>query len=177
MVQSVFGKVDYNKAGKRSSTMPSWYYPRQRDELEESIRYKKSQLENDLVPSSEKNYMRESLKMEEKRIQEIEESQPRFSEVELDELAKLRKSMGMKISDAMFKRSEMERGVADAHEEARRMSEPVLKLEDKELVFVRACEGKIEANGKVSRTTAERCWKIISRLLGENSNTEVLRKP
>jgi hypothetical protein len=85
--------------------------------------------------------------------------------------------MGMKISDAMFKRSEMERGVADAHEEARRMSEPVLKLEDKELIFVRACEGKIEANGKVSRTTAERCWKIISRLLGENSNTEVLRKP
>jgi len=176
-IQSVFGKVDRNRDGKVKSQYPSWYFPQQKDELEETIRYKKNQLKTGLVPESERPLMAESLSMDEKRLGEIEESVPRFSDQELDDLSKLRKSLGTKIGEAMFKRSEMERGLADAHSEAKRISEPCIKPDDREIAFIRACECRISTDGKISRSVAEKCWKIASRILDENSNTESLWRP
>ncbi len=173
----VFGQADKSKDGNIKSEYPSWYFTQQKDELEETIRHKKYMIENDLIPGSERGITRERLKQEETRLEQINMSQPKLSAAELDEVSKIRKSLGTKIADSMFRRSEMEKGVADAHEEARRMSTPVVKLDDKELGFAKVCDVAISNDGKVNRIAAEKVWKIASRLIEEPSNTEVLRKP
>ena len=120
--------------------------------------------------------MRNRLKLEKEKMGKIEESSPRFTDQEMAMLKKVRKEVGAKISDAMFKRSEMEKGLADAHEEARRMVSPCVDLSDEELAFAKACDVAIDPNKRVSRKSAEKMWKIASRILEETSNTESLRK-
>ena len=80
------------------------------------------------------------------------------------------------IRDSMFSRKDMEKGLADAHEEARRMSQPCIELKDDLITFAKNCDVVVNNTGKVSRKGAEKMWKIASRLLGELSNTESLRK-
>lgn len=180
----VFGDVDKTKEGKVKSEYPSWYYEQQKDELEESIRHKQSMLDQDLVPGTEKALMRSRLKQESDKLSQIEESKPRFTEKELDEIAKMVKTgtgnangtLSFKISEMMFKRSDEEKGIADAHEEARRISTPCIKLEPHEIEFVKACEVPISNDGKVTRGGAEKAWKIGRKIIGENSNTEILRR-
>jgi hypothetical protein len=171
-----FGSVDKTKDGRLRSEMPAWYFQQHREELEESIRHKKYQLDHDLVPLTEKNLMKERLKQEEGRLNEIDASKPKITDIEKNVITKGRNDLGKKIKDSMFTRSEMERGVADAHEEARRMSDPIIKVDSKEeSELLSACEIEIK-DGKVSRDQASKAWKIGSRLLDESSNVEVLRK-
>jgi len=173
----VFGDVDRTKDGKVKSEYPAYYFTQQKDDLEESIRHKKSMLEKDLVPMSEIGIQRERLKAEEKRLDEINEGTPKLTGPQMDEVANIRESLGKKIKESMYSRSQMERGVADPHEEARRISEPCIKLETHEISFVKNCDVPIANDGKVSRDAASKAWKIASKLLGEMSNVEMLRKP
>jgi len=180
----IFGDVDKTKDGKTKSEYPSWYFEQQQDDLNESIRHKQMMLEKELVPYSEKGLMQNRLKQESQRLSEIEASKPRFTEKELDDIAKMVKSgsgnasgtLSQKIGESMFKRSDMERGTTDAHEEARRISKPCIALDEREIEFARACEVPIDPTGKVTRKGAEKMWKIGRRIIGELSNTEVLRR-
>jgi hypothetical protein len=180
----IYGDVDKTKDGKTKSEYPSWYFEQQQDDLGESIRHKKLMLDKELVPYSEKALMQNRLKQESTRLSEIEASKPRFTEKELEDISKMVKSgtgnasgtISQKIAESMFKRSDMERGTTDAHEEARRISKPCIKLDEKEIDFAKACEVPIDPNGKVSRKGAEKMWKIGRRIIGELSNTEVLRR-
>ncbi len=173
----IFGDVDKNKDGKVKSEYPSWYFTTHKEELEESIRHKENVLERDLVPASEKSTTRVRLKQEKERMDMIEAGQPKLSAKELDEIAKVIKSLGTKISTAMFSRSQMEKGVADAHEVARRWSVPCVELDAEEISFVKSCDVSVSNNGKVTQIGAEKAWKIGRRLIGEISNSEILRKP
>lgn len=173
----IYGDVDRTKEGKLKSDYPSWMFPQQKEELEESVRHKEYQLDNDLIPPTEKNFAREGLQREKKRLDEINESTPRFSDVERDQICKVWKSLGKKIGELMFRRSDMEKGLADAHQEAKRISEPCVVLDELEISFIRSCEIGISSNAKVSRGGAEKAWKIAARILDENSNTEILRRP
>jgi hypothetical protein len=180
----IFGDVDKTKEGKTKSEFPSWYFETQKEDLEESVRHKKSMLEQDLVPASERNIMRERLKQESTRLDQIEASTPRFTEKEIDDISKLVNTrtgattgtLSAKIAESMFTKSDMDRGTTDAHEEARRISRPCIKLDEKELDFAKACEIPISTDGKVTRSGAEKMWKIGRRIIGETSNTEVLRR-
>jgi hypothetical protein len=173
----VFGDVDRSKDGKVKSDYPSWYFNQQKDELRESIIQKERAIEMDIVPPENKGEFRSMMESEKKKLDMIEESQPKLSEVELDKVSKIRKTLGDKVRDAMFSRSQMDRGVADPHEEARRISEYCIKLDTGELEFVKSCDVPISNTGMVSRLSAEKSWKIASKLIGEMSNTEMLRKP
>lgn len=180
----IFGEVDKTKEGKTKSEYPAWYYNQQKDDLEESVRHKKSMLDQDLVPASERNITRERLKQESTRLDQIEASSPRFTEKEIDDVNKMVKTSGgvnsgtlsIKIADLMYRRSELERGTTDAHEEARRNINPCVKLDEKEIDFAKACEIPISPEGKVTLKGASKMWKIGRRIVGDISNTEVLRK-
>ena len=180
----IFGEVDKTKEGKTKSEYPSWYFKQQKEDLEDSVRHRKSMLEQDLVPTSERNITRERLKQESTRLEQIEQSTPRFTEKEIDDISKIVKTssgvnngtLSAKISESMYKRSEQDRGTSDAHEEARRISIPCVKLDEREIEFAKACEVPISNDGKVTRKGAEKIWKIGRRIIGEISNTEVLRK-
>ena len=173
----IFGEVDKTREGKPKSEYPSWYFTQQKDELEESISQKERAIENDLVPHGEElNRMKNKLLHEKKRSDEIKASEPKLTDAEATLVKNMRKDLGTMIRDGMFTRSQMEKGLADAHEEARRMSEPCLELKGDQIVFAKDCDVTVSHNGKVSRSGAEKMWKIASRLLGEPSNTETLRK-
>ena len=173
----VFGDVDRDEKGKISSQYPSWYHSTQIDELEESVRRKEYQLSNDLVPASEKNITRERLSQEKDRLNKIKASKPKISGMEEDEIKNMSNELGDKIKESMFTRSDMDKGLADAHEEARRMSEPCIEIKsENQAEFAKSCGIKIPSNGKISRNQAEKMWKIQKRILGDISNTEILRK-
>lgn len=84
-------------------------------------------------------------------------------------------SLIKKIYNDAQARREMKKGLADSHEEARRMTTPNIKLSPELIEVAEACNVK-HTDGKISRTEAEKIWKITSRYLDEPSNTEYLRK-
>jgi len=172
-----FGKADRDKDGKIKSDYPAWYNEQHVDDLKESIDQQERALENDAVPSDRRSQFRERLKREKERLDDIEGSRPQFNDKEKDEICNLRKDLGIRISVAMYKTSDMQRGLANAHEEAKRMTEPCIKItSERENEVAEACGIKVK-DGKVTRTEAEKMWKIISKGLGEISNTESLRNP
>lgn len=182
---NLFGEVDKTKEGKIKSEYPSWYFDREhKDDLVESIRHNKDALERDTVPAERRGEFREQLKKQEDLLKKIDASEPHLSEAEIDDISKIvvkasgapSGTLGAKIADAMFKRSDMERGTTDAHEEARRISTPCIKLDEKEIEYAKACDVAISHDGKVTRKSAEKIWKILRRVIGENSNTELLRR-
>jgi hypothetical protein len=172
----VFGDVDRTDKGKIKSEFPAWYYPQQIDELKESIRHKERLIEQDMVPASEKQITKSRLAQEKERLTKIEEHMPKLTATEQDSVHKMTKELGNKIGISMFSRSEMERGTADAHEEARRMSEPCIEIKtEAEVELAKECNISIK-NGKVSRDEASKMWKLSRRMLGEMSNVEILRR-
>lgn len=170
-----FGSVDRNKDGHIGSEYPSWCMNPQLDDLRESIEQAERQLEDDLVPPEKIIEVRHRLKKEKERYEEIMCAKPKMTGKQVDELAKAREVIGKQVSESMFKRSDMMRGVADAHEEASRMVDPRIPVNEDTARLLSAC-GIEPIDGKINRTQAERAWKIASRYLGEPSNTELLRR-
>ena len=83
--------------------------------------------------------------------------------------------MAVEINRAQFTRLEMDKGLADPHEEARRMSEPCIRVDKEE---ARRMGVETDARGYVSRSKGEAMWKNMSSLLGDtvpNPNVETLR--
>jgi hypothetical protein len=173
----VFGKVDRNKDGNVRSEYPAYYNEEQIDELKNNINQKQIALERGYHNTDDKNVAAETIRNLKKRLDEIEESRPDLTDIQSDRMVKIRKTLGGKIADSMPKRSAMEKGTPDAHEEARREQNPCIKIDGEEISFVKACDVLISHDGKVSRNGASKAWKICSRILGENSDTEELRRP
>jgi len=172
-----FGDVDrrHKRADERiASEYPAFYFPTKLEELKENIDKTKRQISMGLIPASELPYAKAELEKSEKRLKEIKSSLPKLSGKEKDALAKVYGELGEQIADAMFTRTAMKKGLADAHEEARRMSEPIIKVGDAGKMFENM--GITPVDGKVSRNQASRAWKIIGKVLGESSNTESLRR-
>jgi hypothetical protein len=176
-VESVefFGKVDRNKDGKIASEVPSWYLRQHQDELKNDIARTENALAREEIPPTEKPLIKANLEKMKAKLDSVEASKPKIKGNE-DVLMGIRKELGEEISNSMFTRSDMMKGVADAHEEARRMADPCIKLSGKALLLAEKAGAKISKGGMVSRTDAEKTWKLLSRALGENSNTETLRR-
>jgi len=172
-----FGATDRKgkKAGEAiTSTYPAFYFSTQLDELIEETEKQERVLRKGLVPPSEVPYVTADIEKNKKRIQEIEQNYPRLNDKERDEVWGVYKDLAKDISDSMFTRTEMKQGFADAHEEARRMSEPLIPIKGKEKFFHNM--GIKATGGKISRNDASRAYKIIGKVLGENTNVEKLRK-
>lgn len=167
-----FGKVDRAKDGSIGSEIPAWMLETHIEELRESVAQKERMIASGDVPASEVPYLRESYKKEKERLEEIEISKPKLSAEQIDGLHKAHKKVGEQIAESMFSRDEMMKGLADAHEEARRMVKPIIAV-DPELA--RACNVPV-VDGKVSRNGAIKIWKIAGKYLGEGTNPEALRK-
>jgi hypothetical protein len=77
----------------------------------------------------------------------------------------------------MYSKEEMWNGDAEPHEEARRRSEPIIKIENEEIANVlKTCNvDNFHGKGMITRDQAEKAWKLAAKQLGEISNTETLR--
>lgn len=171
-----FGEADRkgrHADGKITSEYPAWYFDAQTEDLQEEIEHKQRQIAQGLVPPSEMPYAREALKKQEETLERIM-SKPKLTGKDKDEAAKFYESLSEQICDSMPSRSDMKKGLADAHEEVRRMTTPIINVRGQtKLLANMGIEAK---GGKVSRNQAAKAFKIIGRVLGEPTNIEYLRK-
>ncbi len=170
-----FGEADRDKDGTIKSEYPAWYQRQQMEDLEESVRHMEYNLEKDLIRDRDKPEIRARLKREKELLDKINHSKAEIKGAE-DMITKGVKDFGSHIKDSMYTRTDMQRGTADAHEEARRISEPVISIKSKEMAELAEACGIKPKDGKISRAEAEKIWKIGSRALGESSNVETLRR-
>lgn len=177
-IETMFTKSDLTHDGRRGSEYPAWYFTENIEELKDEAQRKESALANGYISDEDRPRVRQEVARINGRIDEIEGTTPRLSDADRDNLAKARKKLGEQISALMFKSSDVARGLADAHEEAKRMSEPCVIVGDdaNTLAVVKACGVEsISPSGKISRTAAEKVWQIASKFLGETTYTESLR--
>jgi tellurite resistance protein len=158
------------------SEYPSWYFKVAMEELKESIDRKKRALESGNIPRSEIPYAEEELKRESKKMKQIISSVPKLNGADKDSMAKIYKKLKSAIGESLFTSYQMKKGLADAHEEARRMIEPIIDFKEEAEVMIASKMGITPREGRISRNEASRVFKIIGRLIDEPSNVEVLRR-
>ncbi len=159
----------------KGSSMPAWSLKTNTDMLDEDVNRLGNALKNNQVPLEEVAYAEMEYKMKKERLDKINNSMPKLSGRQVDELREKRDALGEKISDGMFTKLQMEKGLGDPHVEADRMAiTPCIEVDKKE--FARM--GIPTTNGKVTRSVAELGWKMMNGLLGDgmNANVEVLRR-
>jgi len=167
--------VDKNGHKRVSSEYPLWYNRQMIDELREDIGMAQFEIKSGRIKDTQLTVARDRLSKLQSRMEEIEKSMPKLEGKEIDKFSKVRKDLGKEISTRMFTRSEMKKGLSDAHEEVRRMTMPSIPLTGDMAEVVTACNVK-PVDGKISRTQAEKVWKIVGRYMDESSNTESLRR-
>lgn len=168
-----FGEVD-KKNGKMSSAYPAWYHTNKVEELALEVDDLKRKLDSGFFEGSQRMNIKADYDAKYAKLQSIMSCSPTLSGPEKDAIAEVRKTLETEIQGAMFTRSEMMHGLADAHEEARRMTQPSISaygLTD----FCRK-NGIEPVKGKISRNQAVKLWKICGKAIGEATNVESLRK-
>ena len=174
---SLYGEVDRNKKGLVASEWPAFYNRNHVEDLEETVREMKIRLDMGMVPNDSIPEHKQNILDLEGKLGKIKDSFPNLSEPERESLAKVRKWLGVQITNWMFSKDDMMTGDADPHEEARRMSEPLIKIENQEISDVlKMCNvDNFWGKGMITRSQAEKAWKLASKVLGEPTNTETLR--
>lgn len=172
----IFGDVDRDARGNIKSEMPAYYFDERHEDLKRVVSETQRQLDDDAVPQPARARVREALRARKERMQRIEESKPILNDRSREEFGKLRKDLGEKLKESHASQSELDKRLVDAHEEARRMKEPCIKIEsDKMAKMAQECGVRI-VNGKISRDGADKMWKITSKILGEPTDVEYLRR-
>jgi len=171
----IFGSLDLDDKGKVRSTYPSWYFGHMTENLKQDVQHMEYQIDNDLLPRSEVAITKDRLATKKKQLRELEGAAPNIIGKDRDRVAKIRDDLGTVISESMFSRDQMRKGLADAATEMKRKTEPCIKLPAEVRQFAEACNVKL-TKGMATRDGAAKAWKIASRLLGEGSNIEVLRR-
>jgi hypothetical protein len=169
METQFFSEADYSTQEgikKVASEYPAWYYNTMVDDLKEDIRREEFALESGVVPGDRRPQILDKVKRLKKKYDEILDSFPKLAEPE---------ELGKEISSRMFTRSQMQKGLADSHTEARRMVEPSITITPEVAEVAVSCN-ITPRDGKISRNEAEKIWKITSRYFGETSNSESLRR-
>ena len=172
----IFGSVDLDVKGNVKSTYPSWYFTTMLDNLREEIQFSEYQIRDNFVPASEMHVTQERLRQKKDKLKELESAIPRINGKDKDTVARVRSELGEKIREKMYTREEMRKGLADAHQEARLMCEPCIELKGDALALAKKCNVTVGKGGRVTRTGAEKTWKIMSKILEESTNVESLRR-
>lgn len=175
----LYGKIDRGSDGSIASEYPAWMLTKQIDDLKENIDQIERNIKSNRIPEGEVAEARQQQRVFKDRLDSIMSSKPKPSDNERNMLWKHYKSFGSKIQDTMFTLSDMKRGFADAHEEARRMSQPIIELSSEEVELAKTCNVRVTKEGQkhlVTRNGAAKVFKLIGRILGEPTNIEVLRQ-
>lgn len=171
-----FGNIDRVHGDDRkgfASAYPVSYFKQQVEALKNDIEDSEMRLRDDRVPVTDIHKAKVELKKKKEKMDAIEQSIPKVSGKQKDELSKHYKDLSEKIRDAMPTRSDMMMGLADVHSEVRAMTKPCISVKGME--FLRDM-GIRPVNGKITRNEASRAFKIIGNVLGEHTNVERLRR-
>jgi len=172
-----FGSVDRKDRkpdGRIVSEYPAFYFTTHIDDLEERLASNKRAIASGLINPQAIPELRAEIEKDSVRLAEINKSHIKLTGKDKDEAANLYKELGDKIQDSMFSRSEMMKGLANPHDELNRRITPTIPVGKHGEVFKNM--GITPVKGKVSRTQAARVFKILGKVLGENTNIEHLRR-
>jgi hypothetical protein len=171
----IFGSVDLNDKGQVMSAYPSWYHDHLRDELQNEVDRMETEIKFDRIPKSELAIAKERLAQKQSKLLNLDNAALELRGKQKDKVYGVYNELGGKISESMFSRSDMSKGLADARTEMIRMTEPCIEVKGDAAQFAKACNVRI-IKGKVSRDGAAKMWKISGKALGERTNTENLRR-
>lgn len=158
---------------EKGSALPAWMKDNQIRRLEEDIERMQYAIDNHRVQDVYIPRHQATLKAKKERLQSILKSKPRISGPTKDRLAKIHAEIGESISNAMFTRNDMMKGLADPHQEHKRQKLDRYIEVDPEIA--EACHVK-HNDGKVTRDGASVIFKITGAALGDgDTNTERLR--
>lgn len=172
-----FGSVDRKDGksdGKITSEYPAFYFTTQIDELRENIARNERALESGAINPQSVPELKAEIKRDIVRLSEINKNHISLTGKDKDEAADLYKELGGQIQDSMFTRSDMMKGLANPHDELKRMKDPIIPVGKNGKIFENM--GIKPVKGKVSRTQASKVFKVLGKVLGEETNVEYLRK-
>jgi len=173
----IFGASDRKNKhhkGDIMSHMPGWYEKPVMEMRKEAYESEQRLLDQGRIPSDERHTSQARVRKNKDQYEGVMKSMPVLRDGDKDKVAKFSKEIGQQISESMFTDSEMRKGTASAHIEADRMAGPCIKMNPE---IAKACNVRVFENGMVSRNGAIKCRQIAQRLLGENTNPEMLRRP
>jgi len=167
-----FSEIDIDEHGRITSEMPVWYFDAQIDELKEGIGRKKRALEQGFIVQDQIQAVKEELKNEVAKLERIEDSKPKLKGANKDRVWRSYESLGKQIKETMPTRKQAHDGLVNPHEELKRLKSKHVKIDTE---IAKACGVKV-LHGKVTGDEANKCYQILGRALGENSNPEALRR-
>ena len=168
-----FGEIDCNeKDGTIKSDMPAWYFDVHITNLEESLSRKKRMLERGLIPQEQVQMTKNQIAGEQARLDAIKASKPTLEGRNKDLAYNAYISLGKQIKDSMPTRKESRNGLVNPHEELKRLKEKHISISPE---IAKAC-GVNVFRGHISGDEANKCYQILGKALGENTNVERLRR-
>jgi hypothetical protein len=175
-----FGEDEIHPKTHRPSGMkPSWFFSKNIEDKVEEVRKAEHSLASGAVAESRLPRFKALLAQKKARLQEMKNSCPKVTALQEVELKKYHALIGKTIAETMFNREDDKRGVVDIQEEARREREPIIAVRD--VVYSLAIQSgaiitEIKGDAMITRTAAVNMWQMIGKLIGENTNAEILRQ-
>jgi hypothetical protein len=151
----------YFQSIDRGGTMPTWYNQAHIEEENDWIKRAQKQLEQNLVPQDDILNIKAQLKIREKRLKSVLASRMETEKLILknkDKSYAEYKELGEKIGNSMFSHDEMHY-VSGKHGQRARVISP-----------------REEAEREIHRKHLVKKYKILGKVLGEDTNIERLRK-
>lgn len=165
-----FSKIDRNKDGHVASDLPSWMMQAQLKDLQEEVAVTERMIERGQFELDQVPYVKAELRKKRERLEAILKSKPKIAAKDKDRLSEAAKELESEIKSSNFNYSDMMTGDADAHEEARRLSEDCIKVPGD---LAEMCDIPLR-DGKTNRSQAIRAWRIARGYLGESADPRTL---
>ena len=160
--------------------MPAWSMRNHIEQLEESVSSKKRALERGIVVPDRVMTTKQEIENEENKLNDIKDSKPKLTQEEEKRVSEAYDTIVKLRSNTMFTYDEMNKGLADAHEEARRLSQPIIKIDDSMADICETNNIHVSANSKgdkyLSGRDADLLAKYTGQYLGKPTNMERYRK-
>jgi hypothetical protein len=169
-----FTEHDIDSNGHIKNAYPTYYNSKQRDDIEYEISMLEAGIKGGHYNSASEGIAREKLKKAKEALDKMNEVRPLF-EKEKDSIAALTRDAGQRISESMFSREEEKRGLTDAHELARRWTDPCIPVSD-QIAEVATRHGMVVKDKKMNQVDLTRLWQMGQEALGENRDAEYLRR-
>jgi hypothetical protein len=170
-----FGKCDRNSLGEVKSEFPFWMMPQHIDELKYSIENDERALSAGYTQPENRPSIEQRLRENKSKLKILEADMPVPDAGQIDLISRVIKIFEKDLRAAFHKEDDMKSGKADAHEEARRMSEFIIDLRNDTMLTKLAQEANVRIeNGKLTRDGAVKVWKISKAFIGEPCRADVL---
>jgi hypothetical protein len=174
---------DKNGNLRVASTYPMYFNKKQRDDILEEIRMYEHALNNPMGPELTKyisqgheGEYRARLEKARTKLEAMEKMVPDFKRYE-DDIHKMTLEAGELISESMPTRNQMHKGLILPHDECDRLTTDCIPVSDRIAAMAAANQIPFDHKSKkMSRTNLTRLWQIGRHCLGENVNSETLRR-